>query len=650
MLTNSRNKIIRFLGDYFIYIIPFIIFHTWHFKKLPLSGGHYCAFFLAYSFTWLISTVITRKIISSNNKFTVGEVRSVILSFIVMIGVYSAYNILRSDEYHSRSVFIFSAASGFTIEILLILYSVGPLTYLKSHKHVSLFRFFIETFVFLVVFIPFYLFVPVKYSAIIRAEHLMLIFFVWLVSGILSGLFLQYKTVRNIYVFIWQIIRNSVYFFLLSSFVVFYFTPVISSQNLFLNNIYIYSAVSLILELIIYLSLGPKESDEIVSRTISAPEMDDNPLDKIMTLNPDKYIMPSAEEIRYSFDSKLRNIFLRNYPDIYSFIESSLELKSIDTNFAIAIRTNDLYNIETLPDNYISFFCNLLEINNFRYLNRYFIEVNNKLTIGGIFIGSLEPTHLRFKHFMQKYPFYLARILYFIDFMWKRVIPKLPISKFIYFALTKGRKRAISLAESLGRLYYCGFEVISIREIGQRVFFVAHKVGNPRNDKNPSYGPLFKMRRIGKEGKTIFVYKLRTMHPYSEYLQKFMYEHHNLAAGGKFNQDFRITSWGKFFRKVWIDELPMIINWFKGDLKLVGVRPISSQYLSLYGEDVRARRGNYKPGLVPPFYVDLPKTLDEIIQSEVNYMDAYDKAPFRTDIRYFFKAFYNILIKRARSK
>ena len=72
------------------------------------------------------------------------------------------------------------------------------------------------------------------------------------------------------------------------------------------------------------------------------------------------------------------------------------------------------------------------------------------------------------------------------------------------------------------------------------------------------------------------------MHPYAEYLQKFVYEKFSLQEGGKFNNDFRVASWGKVFRKLWIDELPMIINFFKGDLKLVGVRPLSNHYLNLY--------------------------------------------------------------------
>ena len=56
-----------------------------------------------------------------------------------------------------------------------------------------------------------------------------------------------------------------------------------------------------------------------------------------------------------------------------------------------------------------------------------------------------------------------------------------------------------------------------------------------------------------------------------------------------------------------------------------------------------------KPGLIPPFYADMPKTLEEIMASEMRYLEAYEKHPFRTDIRYFFKAMWNILFKGARS-
>ena len=95
--------------------------------------------------------------------------------------------------------------------------------------------------------------------------------------------------------------------------------------------------------------------------------------------------------------------------------------------------------------------------------------------------------------------------------------------------------------------------------------------------------------------------------------------------------------------------MPMVINLIKRDIKVVGIRPISRHYLSLYPEDIQLRRRNYRPGLLPPFYADLPETLEEIVASEEKYMNAYDKGGIFTDVQYFFKIIYNILIKRARS-
>ncbi|MBM3421581.1 MAG: sugar transferase, partial [Bacteroidetes bacterium] len=97
------------------------------------------------------------------------------------------------------------------------------------------------------------------------------------------------------------------------------------------------------------------------------------------------------------------------------------------------------------------------------------------------------------------------------------------------------------------------------------------------------------------------------------------------------------------------DELPMLINLFKGDMKIVGVRPLSRHYFELYTHEMQERRVRYKPGLLPPFYADMPVTLDEIQESEKRYLDSYDRSPILTDIRYFFRSIWNIVCRHARS-
>ena len=113
--------------------------------------------------------------------------------------------------------------------------------------------------------------------------------------------------------------------------------------------------------------------------------------------------------------------------------------------------------------------------------------------------------------------------------------------------------------------------------------------------------------------------------------------------------DPRVNAVGRFLRKYWLDELPMLINLLKGDLKLFGVRPISEQYLSLYPKEFQEFRKKFRPGLIPPYYSDLPKTLKEIVESERRYLQAYQEAPLKTDLQYFYKALHNIIVKKVRS-
>ena len=140
------------------------------------------------------------------------------------------------------------------------------------------------------------------------------------------------------------------------------------------------------------------------------------------------------------------------------------------------------------------------------------------------------------------------------------------------------------------------------------------------------------------------------MYPYSEFIQGDIYEKNRLDVSGKMKDDYRITSWGKIFRRYFIDEIPQIFNWIRGDLNLIGVRALSEHYFSLYPKYLQLKRVKIKPGLIPPYYADLPKTFDEIIESEIKYLNKKEKKPFSTDLRYFSKSVFNIFFIGARSK
>ena len=206
------------------------------------------------------------------------------------------------------------------------------------------------------------------------------------------------------------------------------------------------------------------------------------------------------------------------------------------------------------------------------------------------------------------------------------------------------------MAECLGRLYFCGFELIDLKEIDNFFYLIAKRVKDPLQDRTPSYGPVFRQKRVGKDRNTFYAYKFRTMYPYSEYVHSYVYEKFKLNKRGKIADDFRITSWGGVFRKYYIDELPGLINLLKGEVKLIGVRPLSETFFGVYPEDLKKARIKYKPGLIPPYYVDLPNSIEEVWESERKYLEKYKKNPIKTDLIYFIKSLNNILFHHAKSE
>lgn len=331
---------------------------------------------------------------------------------------------------------------------------------------------------------------------------------------------------------------------------------------------------------------------------------------------------------------------------VFCFYEKVANIVSDKT---LIVSTTTRFNIVNQRDDYYNTIINLKRVNDIRWINKFFESVNDKLPKGGLFICMAETKDLRKKRILKKFPPIINYIYYTLDYFLKRVFPKFPITKNIYFLLTRGENRVISRAELLGRLYSCGFEAVEEEYVDNLFFVVSRKVKHPAFDLEPTYGPIIKLKRIGKGGKIIKVFKMRTMHPYAEYIQGYVFEKHKLQEGGKFKEDFRVSTLGRFMRKFWIDELPMLVNLFRGELKIVGVRPLSQHYFNLYSKELQEKRIKFKPGLVPPFYVDNPKTLEEIMASEMKYLNAYEKHPIITDLKYFFIAFYNIVFKRYRS-
>ena len=101
---------------------------------------------------------------------------------------------------------------------------------------------------------------------------------------------------------------------------------------------------------------------------------------------------------------------------------------------------------------------------------------------------------------------------------------------------------------------------------------------------NKGAGAFFKQQRPGKYGKPFFVVKFKTMTDERD------------ADGHLLSDEDRLTKVGRFVRSTSIDELPQMWNVLKGDMSLIGPRPLLMQYLPLYTPE-QARRHEVRPGI-----------------------------------------------------
>lgn len=353
-----------------------------------------------------------------------------------------------------------------------------------------------------------------------------------------------------------------------------------------------------------------------------------------------------THRLNHEFSSSIKDEIIKMYnEEVYHFIQENIPYNEKEIFFTITRRA---FNIEHKIGEHKAI-VNLQSLNSSNNIHGVIEATNHKLPMQGLYFSVSETISTRKKRIMSRYPVVINRIIYFLDYLYHRVFAKTYPTRFMYKAV-QHKNRAISKAELLGRLYAAGFEVIKDIEVNGHYLCISRKIAAPKKLDYDTVGGLIKLKRLGKDGKIIGVYKFRTMHPFSEFIQAYVYKKNDLQKGGKFKDDFRINSVGKILRRMWLDEIPMFINLFKGDIKLVGVRPLSKHYFNLYTKELQDLRLTTKPGLLPPFYADNPETLEKIMESEMRYLKAYKKSPLKTDTIYLFKILFNIIIKRKRSK
>ena len=140
--------------------------------------------------------------------------------------------------------------------------------------------------------------------------------------------------------------------------------------------------------------------------------------------------------------------------------------------------------------------------------------------------------------------------------------------------------------------------------------------------------PFFFQRRPGKNGKIFMLIKLKTMNDRKD------------ERGNLLPDDKRLTSIGKFVRKTSLDEIPQLLNVMKGDMSLIGPRPLLVEYLPLYNA-FQNRRHEVRPGITGWAQVNGRNAISwqRKFELDVWYVD---HVSFKTDCQILIKTFLKV--------
>lgn len=149
---------------------------------------------------------------------------------------------------------------------------------------------------------------------------------------------------------------------------------------------------------------------------------------------------------------------------------------------------------------------------------------------------------------------------------------------------------------------------------------------------NKGAGAFFLQERPGKNAKIFKIIKFKTMTDERD------------AEGNLLPDEKRLTKVGKFVRSTSIDELPQLINVLKGDMALIGPRPLLVQYLPLYAPE-QARRHEVRPGISGWAQCHGRNAIswDEKFKLDVWYVD---HCTLWTDIKVIFITIKNVLMRK----
>jgi len=434
-VLTSQNSVIKhfhygkLLINFSIYIISFLIFYLIK-KQSFIYDETYVIFLPALVAAWGIGSFLSGKIHLKRSDLLLVKLKKYYISHLISLGVI-ALIAFQTGFSGSRFVVLGTLFGAVIFEgfIAMVQNRFKFEMPEKEKHHVSYLLLFIDFVI--ITWIFFFLYkIKIGFDSF-NEDHVLLIlstYFCWLFASMMTHQFRPFKKSFNI----WKAVGTQIKFYILilalTAFISYFLQLPGIYRSIYITGVVIYSFWSFVISLFFYIDKIPRKTDEIRSELLRAYELKHPEFDpRVDQVETKKYRIEGKFPSETNLALEIENIFFKEYPEVFRFLKLNLDLNSFNSERTHILRSADPYNINVWPENHLELFINHHKLNDFRRINRYLIEVSKRLVDGGVFVTNFEPVKYRYKKFLKRYPSIIANLLYFIDFLWYRVAPKIPV-------------------------------------------------------------------------------------------------------------------------------------------------------------------------------------------------------------------------------
>ena len=151
------------------------------------------------------------------------------------------------------------------------------------------------------------------------------------------------------------------------------------------------------------------------------------------------------------------------------------------------------------------------KLNHIPHLNDFLDQWNHEMQIGDQLDCVAFTNRQEFTAIKKRLPPFIGSFVVILTYIWHEMFPKMDVTRKLYFFITGERHRTYSYTEILGRICRAGFKIVFEERKDGALHVIAEKRSEPLERNDTCESPILRMKRVGKDGRWIEVYKFQTM-------------------------------------------------------------------------------------------------------------------------------------------